>query len=371
MNSLYSINEGIKASVLQDKTYLPDAKVCDRWLSRYYDSKKTYESYRKEVNRFLLWTVSNEILLNKLTHEHLIAYLDTLKNPDDSLISKSKRSISDIEWKPFSKPLSESSIQLAKRIVNLLLDWLVAADYIRKNPMALIKKRAKSKGNLKLERFLTDDQMSFILSHIGSREERNGRDHELKARDRWIVCALYYSMLRISEFSNAMNTDVRVDTVEGKKQYWLRVIGKGGRIDEIPMPDKMMDEYQRYLLSVNLKPTGEYPLIMRSGSHDKSQKMTRSGVHLAFKKILTGAANKMELDGMPFDARTLRSASAHWIRHTAGSSLARNGANIVDVRDSMRHSDISTTSIYMHGDKMKLHNVINAIHHIPENKKAD
>lgn len=371
MYSPYSIDKPGKIDLFVDDRAKNDLVLANQWLKRYEDSPNTFESYRKEVARFLLWLSDGGVVLNELSHEHLSAYFQHLKDPSPEWTSDAKRSIHDPDWKPFSKPLSESSIRLAKNIINNMLNWLVAADHIRKNPMVLLKKRAKAKGNVKLERFLTDSQVLFILETIELMPERNAKDVEIKARNRWLFCALYYSMLRISEITNAMTSDIRHETgADGHKKYWIRVTGKGGRVDDVPIPDEMIEEFERYVSATSRKVTANtaLPLIMRTSHYGKAEPMTRSGVHLMFKKILAMASTRMIDLGMASEAAQLEKSSAHWIRHTAGSALARKGANIVDIRDSMRHSDISTTSIYMHGDKERLHDVVNTLHKLPVRK---
>ncbi|MCB0085157.1 MAG: tyrosine-type recombinase/integrase, partial [Caldilineaceae bacterium] len=43
--------------------------------------------------------------------------------------------------------------------------------------------------------------------------------------------------------------------------------------------------------------------------------------------------------------------SAHWLRHAHASHAIDNGANLVDVRDTLGHSSIATTNKYLHGKR--------------------
>ena len=58
-------------------------------------------------------------------------------------------------------------------------------------------------------------------------------------------------------------------------------------------------------------------------------------------------------DERPAMADKLRRASPHWLRHTHASLALARGTELIMVRDNLRHSSISTTSIYLHGDEVK------------------
>ena len=49
-------------------------------------------------------------------------------------------------------------------------------------------------------------------------------------------------------------------------------------------------------------------------------------------------------------AEKLRRATPHWMRHTHATHALDSGAELTAVRDNLRHSSISTTSIYLHAD---------------------
>ena len=52
-------------------------------------------------------------------------------------------------------------------------------------------------------------------------------------------------------------------------------------------------------------------------------------------------------------AGKLRRASPHWMGHTHATHALARGAELTTVRDNLRHSSISTTSIYLHSDEVK------------------
>jgi integrase/recombinase XerD len=59
-----------------------DIDVIKAWLARFIDTKTTFDNYRKEAERLLLWsTVQLEKPLSSLTHEDCLVYQHFLKDP--------------------------------------------------------------------------------------------------------------------------------------------------------------------------------------------------------------------------------------------------------------------------------------------------
>ena len=60
----------------------------------------------------------------------------------------------------------------------------------------------------------------------------------------------------------------------------------------------------------------------------------------------------------------LASASAHWLRHTAGSHMTDQQLNLRFGRDNFGHASISTTSAYLHTEDDARHEVTQERHRI-------
>ena len=60
----------------------------------------------------------------------------------------------------------------------------------------------------------------------------------------------------------------------------------------------------------------------------------------------------------------LASASAHWLRHTAGSHMTDWQVDLRYVRDNFGHTSISTTSGYLHSEEDARHEATQARHRI-------
>ncbi|WP_323074105.1 hypothetical protein [Mycetohabitans endofungorum] len=122
-----------------------DLDAVRAWLSNYADTQTTFEAYRKEAERLMLWAVVQlGKPLSSLTHEDLQQFTASrwVSRKDDGSIG-GKYPRGDARWRPFNGPLSAASQRQARVILNGLFTWLVNAGYLRGNPMALLRQCAK------------------------------------------------------------------------------------------------------------------------------------------------------------------------------------------------------------------------------------
>jgi len=63
-------------------------------------------------------------------------------------------------------------------------------------------------------------------------------------------------------------------------------------------------------------------------------------------------------------ATVLASASAHWLRHTAGSHMTDQQADLRCVRENFGHSSLSTNSASLHSEEDARHDATQERHRI-------
>lgn len=154
---------------------------------------------------------------------------------------------------------------------------------------------------------------------------------------------------------------------QGNERWWLDITGKGDKTRPIPVTSELLVELTRYRRENSLPPlptTSEStPLLLPIGG--KKRPLTRSGVHLIVKEVFKRAASRIRERGSEFEhqAALADEASAHWLRHTAGSRMA-NAMDLRHVRDNLGHSSISTTSHYLHSEDNKRHQETEEKHHL-------
>ena len=341
-----------------------DVDAIEAWLARFADTPTTFNSYRKEAERLLLWSVvERRKSLSSLTHEDLLAYQAFLANPRPTarwvMKPGRKHGRQDPRWRPFAGPLSATSQRQAIVILNTLFSWLVNAGYLAGNPLSLSRQRQR-KAKPRITRYLEDEVWLEVKRTIELLLGNSEREAEHYRRVRWLFSLLYVCGLRISEVTeNTMGGFFRRRDHDGEERWWLEVVGKGDKPRLIPATSELMAELARYrigyglpALPVHQEPT---PLLLPIGG--KRRPMTRSAVHRVVKEVFERTAERLEMRGPGFvsSVQAIRSASAHWIRHTAGSNMVGLQMDLRHVRDNLGHESISTTSQYLHSADNQRH----------------
>jgi site-specific recombinase XerD len=335
-----------------------DVDAIKAWLARFVATKATFDTYRKESERLLLWSTTElRKPLSSLTHEDLLLYRQFLANPQPAprwVMTGRKVARADPHWRPFAGPLSPTSERQAFVILNTLFAWLVNAGYLAGNPLSLSRQRAR-KAKPRVTRFLEDDLWQAVKTSIDAMPRDTAREQEHYARVRWLITLLYLMGLRISEVvSNPMGGFFRRRDRDGQDRWWLAITGKGDKERLLPATTELMAELTRYRRHYDLAAlpySGETtPLLLPIGGAHRT--LTRGAVHLIIKQVFDNAIDHLQSTGDAHERATerLRQASAHWLRHTAGSHMMDGQVDLRYVRDNLGHVSISTTSQYLHAD---------------------
>lgn len=336
-----------------------DLDAVRAWLARFADTRTTFENYRKEAERLLLWSCIELVKpLSSLTHEDLLLYQHFIADPQPAarwiMNSGRKAARQDSRWRPFAGPLSPASQRQAIIILNTMFAWLVNAGYLAGNPLSLSRQRAR-KAQPRITRYLNETLWSEVKLTIESLPRNSARDREHYARVRWLFSLLYLCGLRISEVTNnTMGGFFCRKDASGEDRWWLEVIGKGDKTRIIPATSELMVELARYRRECGMSalplPGETTPLLLPIGG--RAHPLSRSAVHLIVKTLFHKTAARLRTEGPEQVARAeqIERASAHWLRHTAGSHMANGQLDLRYVRDNLGHASLNTTSQYLHSE---------------------
>ncbi|HEY4802929.1 MAG TPA: tyrosine-type recombinase/integrase [Paraburkholderia sp.] len=363
-----------------------DLDAVRAWLARVVDSKSTFENYRKEAERLMLWAIVQPGKpLSSLTHEDLLAYQRFLADPQPAARwvagGGRKHARTDPRWRPFYGPLSPTSQRQAMVILNALFSWLVSAGYLAGNPLSLSRQRAR-RAQPRITRYLERGLWDEVKAYVESLPRESAREREHHGRARWLLTLLYLGGLRISEVgTNTMGDFFSRRDAAGKERWWLDVLGKGERRRLVPATAELMEELMRYRRERDLPALPmaheSAPLVFPIGQSTKP--LTRAALHTIVKGIFSGAAERLRQRGAEAEpggdagaspeahearAALLERASAHWLRHSAGSHMADGELDLRLVRDNLGHASISTTSLYLHSDDDRRHRETEERHRI-------
>jgi len=350
-----------------------DIQAIKAWLARFASSPNTFSSYRKEAERLLLWsTVCAQKPVSSLTHEDLLAYQHFLGNPQPAAqwIMKSGRKVARAhpDWRPFAGPLAPASVRLAVIVLNSMFSWLVIAGYLAGNPLSLSRQRGR-RAPARISRYLDDQTWTEVKRTIEALPRTTEREREHYRRLRWLFSLLYVSGMRISEVAeNTMGGFFRRPGRGGEPRWWLDVMGKGGKPRIVPATAELMVELSAYRVQKGLSPfpaPGEpTPLVLPVGQQKRF--LTRAAIHVAVKSVFKATAERIRAAGpeQQWLAQRVEQASAHWLRHTAGSHMANSQVDLRHIRDNLGHQSLATTNTYLHSADDARHQETEAHHRI-------
>ena len=198
--------------------------------------------------------------------------------------------------------------------------------YLAGNPLSLSRQRQR-RAQPRITRFLEKNLWQEVKATIALIPRESAREAAHYYRVRWLFSLLYPCGLRLSEVTgNMMGGFFCRRDADGEERWWLEITGKGDKLRLIPATRELMVELNRYRRENGLAPSplpGEATLLLLPIA-GQPHALTRSAVHLTVKEVFERAGRRVEERGADQAARAqfLRAASAHWLRHSAGSNMA-------------------------------------------------
>jgi site-specific recombinase XerD len=339
------------------------------WLAQYVDQPNTRAAYEKEVTRFFVWVLAmRRKPFSSVVYEDWAAYQDFMADPQPEAdwVSKKKHARGSPEYRPFSGPLSLASRRYAQTVLWTLFEWLRGVGYLAGNPIIVNRRRGRAPKR-SVTRLLTPDLWQTVIDTIEGYPRETPADLRRYAHARWVVSLFYTTAIRSSEAVNTLMGDLYSvrDPGDGQLRYFLRVIGKGDKERSIPVSEAFLEEIRRFRRAFGLGewpvPGEQVPLVFSLQTKTQFKPMTRQALYVQLKSVFVNAAETLEA-ASPERAETLRTASTHWLRHTAATEMLNNGTDLRTVQAVLGHASIATTGIYSHTENLKVHKDLEGKH---------
>lgn len=352
-----------------------DAEAVSQWLAEFQGSPQTLRAYRREAERLLLWLAYQEQSLASLRRQDLDAFEDFLESPTPrQLWIGPSRPRSAPDWRPFRGPLSPASRRQSLIILQGMFAWLVEAGWLAHNPFRLMRDKRRRLDNRQtgieryLERPLWEWFWHWLLRPLN--EQASPREHFLWQRRRMIFGFAYLLAPRISEMADAEMSDF----FQREGRWWWRVTGKGNKSARIPVPQDMLVLLNEWRLTLQLPANpqpGESGGVLRA--LDGKRGLGHNQLYRLIRETFTQAADSLEQEAgneaAPQVAR-LRTATPHWLRHTALTHQAQAGVELRYLASTARHARLDTTAQYLHLEDEEWHRQQSA-HVLPTRADAD
>jgi site-specific recombinase XerD len=346
-----------------------DLEAIHAWL-RSKRSANTVRAYRKEAERFMLWSILVKAKpLSSMTVEDCEDYRDFLADPQPAAVWCGQRGRERWGplWRPFNAPLDPSSERHAVAVLKSLYAWLANQGYLVGNPWAGVASRLPTAPRIQAGRAFTKKQWLFICEQVKALPD-TGANRRLGV----VLSVLYVTGLRRDELVRARLEDLQWQAFDDGTGGWtLNVLGKGMKLREVPVPDPIMATVRDYLRSRGLEEDPAHQanrgvaLIGRiddalervpgiGAAFDPRDGITAGTLYGQLKEFFGRCADRLARTSV-VDADRLRQASTHWLRHTHGSHAIAAGVPIDVVQNNLGHASVATTGIYVTSEKRRRH----------------
>lgn len=363
-----------------------DLDAIKSWLSLKDDNPKTFQAYKKELERLLLWAILERgkavSSLNTDDCRAYIRFLKSLTTSNNQWVTLQPANKSYGKWKPFyyrqKKPVSETadqpqpvlspkSINYAKTVISSCMEWLVKQHYLKHNNFDGIQTIKFAQTMLQTNsRAFTLTQMQKVFAYAQDQIERHPAEFRANRRTLFILKFAFSTGLRIHELAAASFGDIECLEDESGEHYFLKVVGKHSKIRKTSLPLMFIEELRDYLRLRGLPTHFDFlphqaPLIPSLRDKSGRKHLTPAGIHKILSAFFARMLNDLEPIGQDDKRLTgkLRNASAHWLRHSYGSYLANDKqVPLTYIRDELGHSNINTTSLYLNTDAKERQKVV-------------
>lgn len=342
-----------------------------------YSSHHTMRSYALEVEKFLLWLlIVARMPLSGLKRDDWSLYIEFLqKVPPEFAGERQVRFLDDgspnRNWRPFfsgSLPLSENSIRKAVKIIEALFAFLVEAKYFKASPVLSRRNRKTTLEERALEiaeRHIPADLLDSAIDTLSQAAEKAKQLSQVRfakklTRSKFVIQFLRDTGLRADELVKVLYGHFSIET----GSWSLKVVGKGQKARKIKIPSRLSSTIVEHRISIGLAPyplyNEELPVFASFAGGGKPMTTRRLGQIIKESFVLVAecyknyAANlnpaSNEYGEALRNASMFALVSPHWLRHSHATEHLKEAGNLVATMKRLGHSDLSTTTLYLHDD---------------------
>ncbi|MGC9383870.1 MAG: site-specific tyrosine recombinase/integron integrase [Kosmotogaceae bacterium] len=264
-------------------------------------SRNTVEAYIRDLKNYEKFIDKEKLDYKEVTRHDIEKYMQSLSRGEVT-----------------SRKLSPSSIARNLSSISTFYTFLHLSNVVQAIPTEMVRtpKRGKS-----LPEYVSHKDIQKLINCFPNTN--------LGKRNKAIVALMYYCGLRVSEV-----TSLKIRDIELYSEPLIQIrSGKGNKDRIVPLSKKaeqLINEYIEIRESFNNSERLEELFVGIRG-----ERVSRKSIH----KMITKQANKV------FPGRHI---TPHVLRHSCATHLLQRGASVKVVQEILGHSNVSTTSIYLH-----------------------
>ena len=274
-------------------------------------SPHTVRSYLSDTSQFLEYLLNEYSLKNGFLakKQHAREWLSSLKQ----------------------RELSHTSINRKVVAVRSFYDYLRREERVKINPFSSLISLKKEK---KLPEYINATEIDKIVFFLSETKK-------VSPQEKLIFETLLTSGIRVSELISIKVQDIELSEMR------IRITNPKGNKERFALISKALKEnIQKYIVENNT-PNEKYLFLTK-----KKQKIYHLFVYRITQKILA-----------LFSTQT--KSNPHVLRHSLATSLLKNGADIMSVKEILGHESVNSTQIYTHLDINTLKKTVSSYHPKP------
>lgn len=348
-----------------------------QFLLSYRGSLDTFNSYRREIERYLQWChlIAKKTVID-IKRQDFEAFLAFCQDPPEDWISTQveKRfivqggvQVPNPEWRPFvvkitkaatknglspkkeNYQLSEKAFKALFAIISSFYNFLIQEEVTSVNPVLLIRQKSRFIRKHQappIIRRLSELQWGYVIETA----EMMAKENPQHQRTLFMMNLLYGMYLRISELAATKRWTPTMGDFhrDSEGRWWFLTVGKGNKERKITVSPVMLQALKDYRLSIGLTslptPQEQTPLLSKhnDGKSITSTRYIREIVQHCFDR----AIERLRADNQVEEAEQMLAATVHWLRHTGISDDVKIRPR-EHVRDDAGHSSGSITDKYI------------------------
>ncbi|MCD4717437.1 MAG: tyrosine-type recombinase/integrase [Desulfobacterales bacterium] len=260
---------------------------------------------------------------------------------------------------------SKSTIARKVQTLRAFYKYLYRMDEVNSDVMKKIDAPRIRRG---LPKYLTLEQQQKLIDYFDKRPGREIISKWIRARDRAMVIMFLDTGLRVSELVSVKLNDLKFDL------RVMKVKGKGEREDEVFLSDRLIETLNDYIENSRPHVLRRGSIVVRITKQDKKRYVVYRagkcrGVHDSHREAEKDLYKDLGPDegylfcrhgNKKMDTRHIYrilwqagialgfDIHPHLLRHTFASNLRTKGADLLLIKEALRHADIITTQIYAH-----------------------
>ena len=366
LDGSHGINRGQQFCFIQAKN---DLQAIEFYLTRFEDQPHTWRAYRKELERFLLWSI---LIAGKPLSSLLVddaeCYKRFLLAPTPEFVGIRAPRFSE-RWKPFSEQcMTPKSQRHAVIIIRAAFSYLTGVRYLAGNPWLAVKDPSVTQqvNSIQIEKALTENLWYLLIEKLSLRCKKS--EHQQDRIALATILLLGDSGLRREEAACAKRKSLNPSPWGGTAQV-LQVLGKRNKLRDVPVSSRTLQALRAHWFDrglnfddTSIECTLLGPLIVPQHSaaiqrhQDNITGYTADGLY----RMVQSALNRLQQDDdatgdfSQQEINQLSVTTPHAFRHTFGTLAVANGMPLDVAQIILGHTSGATTAIYVQAKKKRM-----------------